>query len=797
MIATMGKESILRPAAVFSYMYQPLVAGSMPTESSDENPSPVVSRSHALLSYKRSSSHHVGDDSSHEFSSENDSHQHTPSTTKHGHALPENIAWRVARSWELLEDDLEAVGVDFFLRMFDENPELLALFRFGPEVLRQMDANGERTLPKALQSHALIVMETLGQCVAGDTTMAQLVPKLRAIGKVHARVGVEDYMYNVLFQHLADAIANALGPEQWDGETREAWELVFQSITSVIKNPDSLFQMEPLEGWGLINAIACAYVSVYTPFRMAGFAVRHDAVETLFNVLTSLAVACLLLDLGSSRLVRTLRVSRTFRDRSKRGTVRRTVDRFVLDPVLFRVVRFVRSLQIERWSSWPRMDALALASFPLQYTSRYMFGYPAGAHAGVHWTFAFGLLRMVTGARVLIFLRCAENNLMLRRRLNPSERSFLRMGKLLLTMMFVIHVSACLWCIVARMELGPGQVEPVASDFFPDAEHILLARSGIINAYLHSIHWAWVNLAGIGDCDSTPQTSFECLITLMVHVCGATLYTVTTGNVVTILEGLTQTQGETGADLAELGAFMRKCSIPATEQERILQGYMVQHIAGGDSSDEDEHGSAPLIPDAVSRLPSYLRKEVTNYARVEAVKRRDAAFAHCSRDFMFAIVGSLKRRTLLLPGDFYCTEEESLPQQVILIESGRLEVITNGICKRVLQRGDVIGKRWLLTASGHDGESDKKKALSFSAQTSLRAHSDCTLRTGLFDAEEVRNLSQRYPNDFAMLKADRNRINGQRRAREEELDRSHSNPDRFKKAGNKVILAMKLKPGRS
>jgi len=69
----------------------------------------------------------------------------------------------------------------------------------------------------------------------------------------------------------------------------------------------------------------------------------------------------------------------------------------------------------------------------------------------------------------------------------------------------------------------------------------------------------------------------------------------------------------------------------------------------------------------------------------------------------------------------------------------------------------------LLTASGHDAESDKKNALSFSAQTSLRAHSDCNLRTGLSDAEEVYNLWQRYANDFVMLKADRNRINGQRR----------------------------------
>jgi hypothetical protein len=43
----------------------------------------------------------------------------------------------------------------------------------------------------------------------------------------------------------------------------------------------------------------------------------------------------------------------------------------------------------------------------------------------------------------------------------------------------------------------------------------------------------------------------ECLTTLFVHLCGATLFTITTGNVVAILEAMTEKQNEAGCDLAE------------------------------------------------------------------------------------------------------------------------------------------------------------------------------------------------------------------------------------------------------
>jgi hypothetical protein len=62
---------------------------------------------------------------------------------------------------------------------------------------------------------------------------------------------------------------------------------------------------------------------------------------------------------------------------------------------------------------------------------------------------------------------------------------------------------------------------------------------------------------------------------------------------------------------------------------------------------------------------------------------------------------------VLLARDYIVQERDKiLPQQVILVEKGRLEVISNGKCTRTLERGDIIGKRWLLEAGMNPSRSD-------------------------------------------------------------------------------------------
>jgi hypothetical protein len=123
--------------------------------------------------------------------------------------------------------------------------------------------------------------------------------------------------------------------------------------------------------------------------------------------------------------------------------------------------------------------------------------------------------------------------------------------------------------------------------------------------------------------------------------------------------------------------------------------------------------------------------------------------------------GGLTGTTLLLPGDYVFKEGDKVKNEVVLVEKGKVEVISNGAAIRILQRGDVIGKRWLLDTSGEGGSSI--------GETTLRAHSGCTLSTGLADHEEIVELRRRYENDFYSLETGRDAINKTRKARLERI----------------------------
>jgi hypothetical protein len=106
---------------------------------------------------------------------------------------------------------------------------------------------------------------------------------------------------------------------------------------------------------------------------------------------------------------------------------------------------------------------------------------------GVPWTYIFGFMRLFAVSRLIHSVGCAENNLLLRRRqIDPQQLLAMRMAKLIVAILVVIHVNACLWCIVARIQLGPGVMEPRPTSFFPKRE--LLTRSYCaLNAYLHAV----------------------------------------------------------------------------------------------------------------------------------------------------------------------------------------------------------------------------------------------------------------------------------------------------------------------
>lgn len=665
-------------------------------------------------------------------------------------SLPESIAWRVTRSWELVADKTEKVGVDFFLRLFEEHPQATDLFRFGGDILAliQRDANGRlvstKNVPRALRVHAKKVLDTVGVCVGGMSHLPDLVPTLRSLGKFHASIGVQPFHYDAIYRHLLDAIEAEVGKDNFDQETRESWEIVYRSLTQVMKNPNSVLQMEPLEGWGTVATAACAFLTIVTPLQMARLTSGNPVLSAKLTFGTIVAAIVLALDMSSHWIADQVRPTGVAFDVSKRSPLRRKLEH-VIFPFKFRAIRFLRSLQMDRWVQWTRMESIVLLSFPLQYSSYWIIPEAQqNPHAvGVHWTYSFGFLRLVAAARVFHAFACAENNFLLRKRqINKQDLSTLRMIKLIATMLLVIHINSALWCLVARIEFGPGN-DAADSAFFPLADQIFTGKLSCLNSYLHAVHWAWVNLAGIGDDDSKPETTLECFTTLFVHICGATLYTITTGNVVNILESMSAKQNEVGGDLAELGHFMQTCHVPQDIQKRIMEGYMMKKMIGDATGDDVgllEMNVAPTSPDAISRLPRHLEAEIKLYYRAEAIRRRDAGFAHCSHEFLVAFVASLKEPSLVLSEEVHVHEGQPLPEHVTLIVDGVMQVIMDGVVVRTLEAGDLIGKNHLF------GEGDR-----MADRFGLRAETTCSLVSGLFNPSAVERLKRRYPRDFSLL----------------------------------------------
>jgi hemoglobin-like flavoprotein len=687
----------------------------------------------------------------------------------------QSILERVIHSWELISPHQDAVGMDFFIRVFTEHPPLLKLFPFfGDKMLLELQEYNQQQQQQSssscataaknklrscvqLQAHASSVMAFIGRGVAGISDIEGLIPDLRSLGKTHVRAGVSSAHYDMFFRNLMAAFKAELGDHQWDEETAEAWATVYHGMTAVMDEPDTLHQTEPLAGWGLGIAVASAWIAFVSPWRLAGFSAQFPALVTL--LLDAMEIVCFLIlamDGASPYILQRLRSEKAFSTKLQN-----------LTPWKFRVFRAIHSLHLERWVSWQKLDAVILLSYFWQNLTTLSSSFTLySQQLGVSWLHLFGLVRIAAIFRVLYFCRCAENGAILQRATSQHWRTTVTVSYLLVTLTYVTHVAACLWFIVARVELGYGTTtidEP--SEFFPDSSLLLGQKTSWLVCYIRAVYWAWVNLAGNGNVESVPTQPLEICATLLVHFCGASLYAIVTGHVVSILEELTQKENRVGNDLAELREFMDECELPSSEQERIMHGYIVQNLMRSE-------GSLTVVPDLKEdvgqRLPSHYRKDLELHAYAVALRRRNPLLERCSADFLFALASSLRGQLTLLPGDYLLQAGNRPTRKFYMVQKGELEIIKIGDeSVATLQRGHAIGIGWLLDATLPE---ESKKPLPEPgdlsdwlspdgvAGVSIRATTNCIIDSGLASALEIEGLRRRFPQDMDMLEAERNSI---------------------------------------
>ncbi|KAL7467782.1 hypothetical protein ACHAXS_008022 [Conticribra weissflogii] len=624
-------------------------------------------------------------------------------------------------------------------------------------------------------------MTAVGNCVAGLSDIESLIPSLRSLGRTHRMAGVDEIHYKKLFRHLSDAIKEKIGIN-FDDETAEAWELVYFSLSSIMYHNEVPLDAEAVSGWHEVILIASIYLIIATPFQVAEFSSRVGWVETLWRAFNAISLVIFIADLASDHVVDALRVKPEWK--STKSSVLLRKEKSILSQRFGTAIisakayarRKVRLLAIDQWVSWPTVDKLVIAGFSFEII--------ASKSKGMHWMQMLGLLRVTAVVRVVHAAKCIENRMLLRQCTDQHFRTVIRIAKLAAILAYVTHVSGCLWFIVARIEIGMSTTEALPTDFFPQLS-LLNGHVGMINSYILALHWAFVNLAGIGNVESTPVTILETVTTLMVHAVGVTFYAIFTGNIVGILEEYTNRDNRMSDDLDSISSFMNECRIPRDVRERIMQGYLMRNMIGNTSPREeggDESLGGAHVPsisnDILSRLPRHLRRELKVYERAEALRRRGTSFRYCSDDFLFALCGELGGSHILLPGD-YLVHKGEIPHQVVVVDSGTLEVENDGKTVMIFRKGDLLGKPWLLRdesrAAVERTSCEMLRLVSHPPRgnttfsewldncggfhdVTVRAMSEVRLGTGLSLPHDVYALKKRFPEDFEALRRDRDRV---------------------------------------
>jgi len=138
----------------------------------------------------------------------------------------ETPAQGVQRTWGIVAEDLQRNGVLLFKELFRMEPAAVHVFPFKDELDLYESA--------PLKSHALGVMNTIGEAVAGLDNMPKLEPVLKELGKKHAKYGVKEAHYDLVGKALLSTLEQALGTE-WTPLIKLGWTSVYEKVARAMK----------------------------------------------------------------------------------------------------------------------------------------------------------------------------------------------------------------------------------------------------------------------------------------------------------------------------------------------------------------------------------------------------------------------------------------------------------------------------------------------------------------------------------------------------------------------------------
>jgi hypothetical protein len=279
------------------------------------------------------------------------------------------------------------------------------------------------------------------------------------------------------------------------------------------------------------------------------------------------------------------------------------------------------------------------------------------------------MLRLLRIPRLVAIVRSWE-------RRTSVNAGYVRIAKLLLIVIVVLHLVACAWFLV-----------PFLGDFPADSWPV---REGVDRAdpstqYLRSIYWVVVTATTVGYGDITPHRNVEYVLSMGVILIGASMWAFFIGNIASLLSSLDSAKTTYWNRVDLVTQYLRSRQLPPEVKDRVRSYYEYtwSRFRGADQRN--------LLAD----LPRPLRLEVLTHLAHEVLERVPL-FRHCSPALRNELLLSLQPTTVTPDG--YAVREGELADGIYFISRGTIDVLSaDGTTSHgTLEDGDYFGDLSLL-----------------------------------------------------------------------------------------------------